>query len=144
MLSEWKFFLHSWIYEVHSKILTAFWVHSKYSGPFLWPARMFLSCYIFCKNIKGAFEVEKYQTAFEVYSKGLHSDCNSKYSYGHLHSRSNYFATDPKNKLVCSKLLIWLSLTGSSIIYEILNIDFFFFIYATLGPFLLMKPWSNV
>ena len=25
-------------------ILTAFWVHSKYSGPFLWPARMFLSC----------------------------------------------------------------------------------------------------
>ena len=26
------------------KILTAFWVHSKYSGPFLWPARMFLSC----------------------------------------------------------------------------------------------------
>ena len=48
------------------KILTAFWVHSKYSGPFLWPARIFYHA----KNIRGAFEVEKYRTAFE-----LHSDC---------------------------------------------------------------------
>ena len=38
MPSEWKFFLHSWIFKVHSKNSDCIWVHSKYLGPFLWPA----------------------------------------------------------------------------------------------------------
>lgn len=34
MLLKWQFFTYSWIFKVHFKILTAFWVHSKRSGPF--------------------------------------------------------------------------------------------------------------
>ena len=65
MPSEWKFFLHSWIFEVHSKYsdctLSAFQIF----GPILVAGP---ECFYHAKIIRGAFEVENYQTAFEVYS----------------------------------------------------------------------------
>ena len=71
MPSEWKFVVHSWIFEVYSKNV---WLHSecipKYSGPFLWPARMYSRC---------TRSGQKYRMAFE-----LHSDCILRYSYGPL------------------------------------------------------------
>ena len=60
------------------KILTAewFWVHSKYAGPFLWPARIFCSCSKLSRCIRSG----------EI-SNGIRSILtahwlHSKYSYG--------------------------------------------------------------
>ena len=63
MPSEWKFVVHSWIFEVYSKnseCILNIRAHSC-DGP---------ECFCHAKNIRGAFEMEKYWTAFE-----LHSDC---------------------------------------------------------------------
>ena len=64
MPSELKFFLHSWIFEVHSKnsdcILSAFQIF----GPILVAGP---NVFYHARNIRGAFEVEKYRTPFEVY-----------------------------------------------------------------------------
>ena len=63
MPSEWKFVVHSWIFEVHSRnseCIPNIRAHSC-DRP---------ECFYHAKNIRGAFEVKKYRTAFE-----LHSDC---------------------------------------------------------------------
>ena len=63
MPSEWKFVVHSWIFEVHSKnsdCIPNIRAHSC-DQP---------ECFYHAKHIRGAFEVEKCRTAFE-----LHSDC---------------------------------------------------------------------
>ena len=67
MPSELKFVVHSWIFEVHSKnsdciseCIPNIRAHS-FDRP---------ECFYHAKNIRGAFEVETYRTAFE-----LHSDC---------------------------------------------------------------------
>ena len=63
MPSEWKFVVHSWIFEVYSKnseCIPNIGAHSC-DRP---------ECFYHAKNIRGAFKVEKDRTAFE-----LHADC---------------------------------------------------------------------
>ena len=66
------------------KILTAFWVHSKYSGPFLWPARMFLSCLKHSRCIQSGKISNGIRTALWLHSK---------YSYGPLYGIPTIFET---------------------------------------------------
>ena len=66
MPSEWKFFLHSWIFEVHSKyshcILSAFQIF----GPILVVGP---NVFVMLKKFEvHYFEVVKYRTAFELHS----------------------------------------------------------------------------
>ena len=84
MPSEWKFFLHSWIFEVHSKnsdcILSAFQIFGpiRVAGP---------NVFIMLKPFEVQFEVENIER---------HSKCiltalwlHSKYSYGPLRHSNN-------------------------------------------------------
>ena len=70
MPSEWKFVVHSWIFDsaflkfwLHSECIPNIRAHYCVNRPI---------CFYHAKHIWGAFEVEKYRMAFE-----LHSDCMS-------------------------------------------------------------------
>ena len=66
MLSEWKFFAHSWIFEVHS-------------GSFLWLAWMVGTW----SKLRGAFEVKKILGGiWKVLPAAFCFKLHSKYSYG--------------------------------------------------------------